>query len=66
MKKLVSVIAAAVQVTVLAGCDKMMHQGPMPTYRSSALEAVMPTPAAEEPAPAASVPASASAPQTTK
>lgn len=57
-----SIVAVVLLVTVLAGCDKMQQQGPIPTYRSSALEAVSPTPAFEAAAPVASAPAAASVP----
>jgi hypothetical protein len=59
-------VATALLAVVSAGCDKMQQQGPPPSYRSSALEAVMPTTPPEQAAPASevapsSVPAASSA-----
>jgi hypothetical protein len=48
-------VATALLAVVSAGCDKMQQQGPPPTYRSSALEAVMPTTPPEQAAPASEV-----------
>jgi hypothetical protein len=59
-------VATALLAVLSAGCDKMQQQGPPPSYRSSALEAVMPTTPPEQAAPASevapsSVPAASSA-----
>jgi hypothetical protein len=48
-------VATALLAGLSAGCDKMQQQGPPPSYRSSALEAVMPTTPPEQAAPASVV-----------
>ena len=54
-------VAAGLAGCLCAGCDKMQQQGPVPNYRSSALEAIVPTLPAEQAAPA-SAPLAPSAP----
>jgi hypothetical protein len=48
-------VATALLAWLCVGCDKMQQQGPPPSYRSSALEAVMPTTPPEQAAPASVV-----------
>jgi hypothetical protein len=55
-------VAAALAGGLCVGCDKMQQQGPVPNYRSSALEAITPTLPGEQAAPAsAALPPSAPA-----
>jgi hypothetical protein len=49
-------LATALLAWLCVGCDKMQQQGPPPSYRSSALEAVMPTSPPEQATPASALP----------